>query len=334
MGLACSNIRLLTLTSRKADCEYNISIDSMHKMALTREQSELSKQYYAKLKNKNISYYANNQYNKMTYQYLMGYSTYMKNFGSSVSSAMPIKEDNSMILTDYNGLVVMNKTYKEILTSVLGADCIDASGRGKTFSKDKIPALIQKACGLSAFSEEDIKNCIEGSSKETDYSATTENTLTGEKTGTTTVDSTEQTTSMIQKAVDFYYPIFVAASANGWTTEYNNDMERNDDYISDALVTGTFQLAQVNEYGGYDPDASLTYFVLEGLVFDKQNSDAREEITAWYNSEKERITEKENYLDIEMSDLSTELEAINTEIQSVKSLIDDNIQTVFDWGSS
>ena len=34
MGLAVSNIRLLSLTARKADCEYNISIDSMKKMAL------------------------------------------------------------------------------------------------------------------------------------------------------------------------------------------------------------------------------------------------------------------------------------------------------------
>ena len=29
----------------------------------------------------------------------------------------------------------------------------------------------------------------------------------------------------------------------------------------------------------------------------------------------------------------TELEAINTEIQSVKSLVDDAISSVFDWGS-
>ena len=49
MGLACSNIRLLTLTARKADCEYGISIDSMRKMALTREQS-------AYLKNITVSY--------------------------------------------------------------------------------------------------------------------------------------------------------------------------------------------------------------------------------------------------------------------------------------
>ena len=49
MGLACSQIRLLTLTARKADCEYGISIDSMRKMALSREQTQLSQEYNSKL---------------------------------------------------------------------------------------------------------------------------------------------------------------------------------------------------------------------------------------------------------------------------------------------
>ena len=52
MGLACSNIRLLTLTARKADCEYGISIDSMRKMALSREQSNFSKNTTASYKQK------------------------------------------------------------------------------------------------------------------------------------------------------------------------------------------------------------------------------------------------------------------------------------------
>ena len=55
MGLACSQIRLLTLTARKADCEYGISVDSMRKMALTREQSQLSKEYQSKLKSKQVA---------------------------------------------------------------------------------------------------------------------------------------------------------------------------------------------------------------------------------------------------------------------------------------
>ena len=35
-----------------------------------------------------------------------------------------------------------------------------------------------------------------------------------------------------------------------------------------------------------------------------------------------------------MSDLSTELEAIKTEMQSIQSLIDDAISSVFDWGGA
>ena len=90
----------------------------------------------------------------------------------------------------------------------------------------------------------------------------------------------------------------------------------------------------VNEYGEYDEGTSLTYYVTAGLVQSRTDSDAREEVTAWYNAEKERISEKENYLDLHISDLSTELESINTEIQSIQSLIDDAISSVFDWGSS
>ena len=67
MGLACSQARLLTLTARKADCEYGMSMDSMHKMALTREMSELSQEYYSKLQAKKISYYHDGQYYKMNY---------------------------------------------------------------------------------------------------------------------------------------------------------------------------------------------------------------------------------------------------------------------------
>ena len=74
MGLSIDNIRLLTLTRRKADLEYNISINAMEKMALAREQSDLSKEYYSRLQAKNITYYANGQYNKMDYGYLMGYT--------------------------------------------------------------------------------------------------------------------------------------------------------------------------------------------------------------------------------------------------------------------
>ncbi len=330
MGLACSNIRLLTLTARKADCEYGISIDSMQKMALSREQTQLSQEYNSKLKAKQISYYANGKYNKINYSYLMGYGN---NFNAVLNGSQPLKSQNSMILTDFKGQVVMSKAYANAITSVLGSSAMNTQGRGGTFSTDQIPAILAKL--LPGFTEAQFKNAIDGKSQDsTSYDANGKQTITGEDTGNkVTVDNTKTTTSKIQSIVDFYYPIFQAAAANGWTTEYNNDMGTNDDYVSDALSSGTFQLATVNDEGNYEPDTSLTYYVTSGLVAQNNNSEVREEVTAWYEAEKARISEKEDYLDIDMDNLSTELESINTEIQSIQSLIDDAISSVFDWGS-
>ena len=330
MGLACSNIRLLTLTARKADCEYGISIDSMQKMALSREQTQLSQEYNSKLKAKQISYYANGKYNKINYSYLMGYGN---NYAAVTGGTQPLKSQNSMILTDFKGQVVMSKAYASAITSVLGSSAMDSQGRGGTFSTDQIPAILAKL--LPGFTEEQFKNAIDGKSQNsTSYDANGVQTITGNSTGNkVTVDNTETTTKKIQSIVDFYYPIFQAAAANGWTTEYNNDMGTNDDYVSDALSSGTFQLATVNDEGNYEPDTSLTYYVTSGLVAQNNNSEVREEVTAWYEAEKARISEKEDYLDIDMDNLSTELESINTEIQSIQSLIDDAISSVFDWGS-
>lgn len=329
MGLACSQIRLLTLTQRKGDVELGISLDSIEKMALTREQSQLSSEYYSKLQAKKVCYYANGQYQKMNYNYLMGGQNYM----NVLNNSEYLKTDNSMILADYKGQVVLSDSYAKAITSVLGAGAMDANGRGGTFSTDKIAAIM--AAFLTGFKAEDFQTVIDEKELEpSSYSATTTNTLNGESTGKqVTVDNTEKVQSDIEKLVDFYLPIFKAAAANGWTTEYNKEMSLNDEYVSDALVTGIFQLESVNDAGTYDEGTSLTYFVTTGDVQTRTDSDTREEITAWYNAEKERIAEKENYIDMHMSDLSTELEAINTEIQSIQSYIDDAIQSVFDWGS-
>ena len=331
--VASAQVSLLMLTRRKSDCELNISLASAEKMAITREQSQLSKEYYSKLKAKQVCYYANGQYSKMDYNYLMASP---EAFASLSKGDIICKSDNAMILADYKGQVVLNDSYAKIITSVLGASAMDNNGRGGTFSVDKIPEMLEKL-SLNAFSAEEIRSAMASESiSSSSYDKSNKNTLTAKPTGETgEKDNTEKRQSELEKLLDFYLPIFKAAAANGWTTEYNKeaDPKVNPDYISDALATGTFQLEHVNDVGNYDEGTSLTYFVTAGAVQTRTDSDTREEITAWYNAEKERIAEKENYIDVYMSDLSTELEAINTEMQSIQSFIDDGIQSVFDWGS-
>jgi len=328
MGLAAAQARFLTITARKADCEYGISINSMEKMSLTREQSNLTSEYYSKLKASKITYFANGQYNKMNYGYLMGYG---KNYTAITAGTAALKKDNSMVLTDYRGAVVVNGGIASILQEKYG---MNAQGRGGTFSQDDIPELISEIMNGTITADE-IRTIQSGGTVERVCSSTVYNTLTGNSVGKNdNYDYSEKTTELFAKIIDFYTPIFQSCAANGWTTEYNQEMANNEDYISDALVSGTFCLAKVDEEGTYEPNTSLSYFLTAGLVQERTDSDSREEITAWYNAEKERISEKENFLDIEMRDLSTELEAINTEMQALQSIINDAIQSVFDWGSS
>lgn len=331
MGLAASQARLLTLTSRKADCEYGLAMDSMQKMSLTREMSDLSQEYYSRLKTKQIAYYHNGQYSMMNYNYLMGYG---KNYAAILSGdKYALKEDKSMVLTDFKGQVVLSDAYAEAITSVLGDGVkVDANGAGGTFDKSKIPQILAALC--PGFEASTFQKLIDDENLSASYDANTVNTLTGEETGeTVNVDNSDTLTGKCQALLDFYYPIFVAAASNGWTTEYNQAMSTNDDYVSDALVTGTFQIETIDTHGEYDEGTSLTYYITAGLVEQRNDSDYREEVTAWYEAEKERIAEKETLLDIHMQDLSTELEALKIEIDSVQSFIDDATQSVFDWGA-
>lgn len=328
MALAINQVRLLALTARKADCELDLTLDSTRKMALAREMSQLSQEYNSKLQSKNIAFYANGKYNKMNYQYLMGYGN---NYFAVWDSGYPLKDKNSMILTDYKGQVVMSDAYKEAIIEVLGQSAMDYNGRGGTFSKDYIPEIL--AALFPGFTADDFQDSIDGIEKSSSYDADVYNTLTGEDTfETVEVDNSSAVTEKIKAIVDFYYPIFVAAANNGWTSEYKNQMESNDDYVSDALISGTFHLTATNANGDYDNETNLNYFITAGFITTNTSSETREEITAWYEAEKEEINIKETAIDLRMSETSTELEAIKTEIQSIQSLIDDAVSSVFDWG--
>ncbi len=360
MGLACSQARLLTLTARKADCEHGIAVESMHKMALTREMSQLSQEYYSKLQSKKIAYCHNGQFYKMNYGYLMGTTTTGNDLintdssGTKTKDSIAIKDNYSMVLTDYKGQVVLSNDYVNVLNRI--GIYADSYGRGKPFSQSEIPSMLAKIIKIShdikkdangnitsfkQISEENMQKMIgkviDGEKVEYSYNASRVQTLTGElEEAGVKVTEHDSITNNIKTMIDFYYPIFLAAANNGWTTEYNKDMDPkvNPDYISDALTTGSFQLATVNSRGEYAENESLTYFITAGLVEERLDSEVREEITAWYEAEKARISEKETYLDLNIDNLSTELNAINTEIQSIQSLIDDAISSVFDWGSS
>ena len=334
-ALAINQCRLRFDTARKHSLELKSTSITNNKMLLANEQLNLSQEYNRRLQGKDIMYYANGQYSKVNYSYIMG--TGMSTINKLLDDPHNIKSDNSMILTNSGGLVAMTDEYADALKKVLGANCINSKGKGGTFSTDKIPAIIAEVSG-NVITEEQIKEVLGGGTvdSEWDGSASIIKTKTGEKTGSeSTKDNSDTLTGYIEKLIDFYYPIFQAAAANGWTTEYSNEIERNQDYVSDALISGTLCLQQVQNDGNYKPDSSLSYFTMAGVggITEKQDSAHREAVTSWYNAEKAVLNQKESYLDISLTQISAELEALNTEMESIKSMIKKDTE-IFNWGKA
>lgn len=327
MCLAAPNVHLLALTTQKGSIETHLAIDAGRKLQLTNEMTKLSRDYNSKLNQKAVVYYDNGKYNKISYNYLMGwYDREGQLMG--MAGSRPVKQNKSTILTDYRGQVVLSSDYANAIMAVCPGVSY-SNGQGGTFDKSLIPqilaAMFPRDTNLGAAQyEQGIQNYT--------YNVTMHNATSGDVTDTGTADGSALYNEKLQNIVSFYYPILLAAATNGWTTEYNDAMSKDDDYLQNALSSGIMCLATVDDSGYYQEDTSLTYYSIAGEISFSTDSEKRETITAWYNAEKDRISEKESWLDIEIQDLSTQLEAIKTEIDSVKKFVQEATES-FNWGN-
>ncbi len=140
----------------------------------------------------------------------------------------------------------------------------------------------------------------------------------------------------IGNIVSYFAPILSAALSNGVADSNKFEEACDTDKLQAGFQSGVFQLCNVYnvQNGSYRRNTTLEYFVHMGYVSEKLDSSEREEINAWYNAEQAKISEQETYWDLEVTNLSTELSAVNTELEAVKTLKSEAIKSVFDWGSS
>lgn len=115
MGLATSQVRLLALTTRKADIELQMQVNSKRKQMLTRKSTELAQQYYSRLQDANVQYATSNGYEDVDYNYLMGQSKdgmvggdFLQQVATMSDQGIAQKSENRMILTDQYGQVILN----------------------------------------------------------------------------------------------------------------------------------------------------------------------------------------------------------------------------------
>ena len=145
MGLAASQARLLTITSRKSDCEYMSMKYSHQKLELAREMSEISNEYQESL-NQTELYYdfygTGDTSNPLTYSLMMT--------PSALNDYMPT------LLTNQQGRIVLDSSY----AACARAAGIPQEGLGGTASTAVRNSFVE-ALYTNGFITESSKNAIQ-----------------------------------------------------------------------------------------------------------------------------------------------------------------------------
>ena len=123
------------------------------------------------------------------------------------------KVTNPVIENDSRNRVIISQAYANAIITTLN---LPSSNSGSSFGAEAIPGIISKL--VPGFSEQDIADVMQGKTLTSSYDASLVNTLTGEDTEeNTTVDNSEKLTANLRKIINFYQPIFTAASQRGWS---------------------------------------------------------------------------------------------------------------------
>jgi len=166
MGMAASQARLLSITSRMADNELRAQIVNNSKMRLATESSRVSEEYVSALNSATmmISNYdaaGTSQYQKLTYNALTAYSSHNNQYGLvNANGKLLVSETDATNFKDANGnLDNFLSQYGLIYSStfftpeVLGADVINLEGYSE---------LTRNTYQIGQYDIEELKTMYEG----------------------------------------------------------------------------------------------------------------------------------------------------------------------------
>ena len=120
----------------------------------------------------------------------------------------------------------------------------------------------------------------------------------------------------------FFDAIFNQICLNGWRENINID---NNEYMQEMLKTGKLLLRTMTDDGTY----YASNYSTNNYIREITDEEAIAQAEAKYNTEKQKIENKEETLDLKMKNLDTEMSSLTTEYDTVKSLISKNIEKGF-----
>ena len=120
----------------------------------------------------------------------------------------------------------------------------------------------------------------------------------------------------------FYDALFNQIAVKGWVENLNVDDE---EYMQTMLKNGSMFISSIADDKYYYMANYATNTYIKEITDEEGIAVAEEK----YNREKHKIQSKENILDMKLKNLDTEISALNTEYETVKSVITNNVKTGF-----
>lgn len=121
---------------------------------------------------------------------------------------------------------------------------------------------------------------------------------------------------------EFYSILFNNILSNGW---YNNPYIEDKEYLDNAIKNGQLFVTTMNGDGYYYQDR----YNANGYIMEDTDDDAIARAEREFSVVKLKIEAKEEQLDLDMKQLDLEISSLTTEYDTVKSLINKNVEKTF-----
>lgn len=140
-----------------------------------------------------------------------------------------------------------------------------------------------------------------------------------------------------ERQIKFYDDLFSTIADKGWTY---NEKVNDEDYLNQMLQNNMYTITTVDRNKVEDETTITEDYYWENTyntdiatnftnIFAVNDTEARNDAQVEYEKTKAIINVKETKIDTRMQNLKTEQEAINTMLQSLQSIIDENVEDKF-----
>ena len=135
-----------------------------------------------------------------------------------------------------------------------------------------------------------------------------------------------------KKIMDYYDAVFQRIAENGWIVDDNTSRNKttSSTYLNNKLQNNDYFVTECEskaDSSGYNYTTKMATSIHK--IYQVHDDNAENEALVEYETEKSAISAKESKIDVIMQKLETEQEAINTTMESVQKIIQENIEKTF-----